>query len=253
MNTLVLIPLLALPSSFLAQDESTPRSIRLIDVDADGQLDRLEFGGDGSLAVALNRGARQFEPVVQDLPPVVVSQVLSADLDGDGHTDLFLVSPQANAVFVGDGTGRFVEAADQLGLPDSSVGVGAELLDIDQDGSTDVLLHNEEGDVIFWGMRGGAYSRDPSTPAKTAGSQNTGASAPPPLALLSPPNSIEPLVELPFCAQTIEDASSDACLLADSTPTLGRLYPLGLELNIDTAGHVGIGTLTPSRMLEMIE
>jgi type VI protein secretion system component Hcp len=251
MNILVLIPLLALTSSASQQDELTPKTIRLIDVDADGRPDRLELGRDGSVAVALNRGARQFEPVVQNLPQVVVSQVLAEDLNGDGHTDLFLVSPEENSVLLGDGTGRFVDAADQLGLSDAAVGVGAEWLDIDADGAADILLHNEEGDVIFWGLRGGAYARDPSTPASTANLGHSGTSGLPPLALLAPPAAIEPLAEIPFCATMIEDASSDACLLADSTPTLGRLYPLGLELNIDTAGHVGIGTLNPSRMLDV--
>jgi hypothetical protein len=50
----------------------------------------------------------------------------------------------------------------------------------------------------------------------------------------------------------MRDFSTGNCLTADSTPTFGRLYPLGPEFNIDPAGRVGIGTTSPSAALDVI-
>ncbi len=53
-----------------AEVESTPTAIRLVDLNGDGLLDRLQLGADGALSVALNRGNRQFEEIVQALPAI---------------------------------------------------------------------------------------------------------------------------------------------------------------------------------------
>ncbi len=52
--------------------ESTPAAIRVVDLNGDGLLDRLQVGADGALSVALNRGGRQFEEIVQALPAIDV-------------------------------------------------------------------------------------------------------------------------------------------------------------------------------------
>ena len=69
----------------------------------------------------MNQGRRQFEEIIQTLPTVVVSGVFVGDLNDDGHLDLYLVSPQANAALVGDGTGMFVESTTELGLAGAKV------------------------------------------------------------------------------------------------------------------------------------
>lgn len=56
---------------------------------------------------------------------------------------------------------------------------------------------------------------------------------------------------LPTCAKTIEDVTTGNCIQADSTPTLGSLYPLSPNLNVDPFGNVGIGTTTPNARLEV--
>ena len=68
--------------------ETGPATIRLVELDGDGWLDRLTLGADGSLAVALNRGARRFEPIAQELPVAFVTDVLAEDLNADGYPDL---------------------------------------------------------------------------------------------------------------------------------------------------------------------
>lgn len=144
--------------------ESAPRSYRMIDVNGDGQLDRLQVDGEGSLSISINRGARQFEPIVQELPQVAVNDVLADDLNGDGHTDLYLVSQGANAALLGDGSGLFVSDEGALGLADAAAGLRAERVDVDGDGLADVLLRNVGGDVVFWGTGAQTYERDPDAP-----------------------------------------------------------------------------------------
>ena len=57
---------------------------------------------------------------------------------------------------------------------------------------------------------------------------------------------IQPLTFGPItpllCLEKIADQASSNCLTASSTPTLGSLYPLGPEFNIDGAGNIRIGT-----------
>ena len=144
--------------------KGSPRTIRVVDVNGDGQLDRLSIRADGSLAVSLNVGGRRFQDAGQRLPGASVAQVLTGDLNGDGQLDLYLVSPDANVALVGDGLGGFLDETEELGLVDRGDGKSAELTDLDGDGTADLLLHNASSDAIFWGSRLGGFERDENTP-----------------------------------------------------------------------------------------
>lgn len=68
------------------------------------------------------------------------------DYDNDGDQDLYVVNTGANRLYVNDGTGHFVDVAEQAGVasntPDSSAAWG----DYDGDGDLDLYVTN-------WGQR----------------------------------------------------------------------------------------------------
>jgi hypothetical protein len=70
---------------------------------------------------------------------------------------------------------------------------------------------------------------------------------------VDPTSTRKPAMSSGLCANTLRDqAQPDTCLEASSVPTLGTLLPLGLEFNVDAAGHVGIGTLAPQNALDVV-
>ncbi len=156
-------------------------ALRLVDLTGDGLPDKLHLASDGALAVSVNLGRGGFALVSQALPRVAVSDVLATDLDGDGHTDLYLVSPGANVALRGDGTGRLVDATDVLGLADEGLGLSAERVDMDGVAPDELVLHDAAGDVLFW-ARDGVFVRDadstPATWAATGGVASDGAASP---------------------------------------------------------------------------
>jgi hypothetical protein len=82
------------------------------------------------------------------------------------------------------------------------------------------------------GPRPAPLARPSASSASTAALQSGG----------GPHTPIAPVVS---CNDTIRDSTSGTCVDVRSSPTLGSLYPLGPELNIDSTGHVGIHTLAP--------
>jgi len=139
------------------------------DLTGDGLPDRLTLNTNGTLTVFVNIGRRQFETV--DTPHQVGAaiSVLVSDLNGDQVTDLLVVANGPNLALVGDGSGRFAERTEVLGLADHGAGVSAEAIDLDGDGLLDILLHNKGGDTLFWN-NSGVFLREggrptPSLPA----------------------------------------------------------------------------------------
>jgi len=153
----------ALTLSLASAQSSVPSTIRLVDLNGDGELDLFEGLADGTLVVSLNVGDRYFEPIDQELPRAQVADIVSGDLNDDGFVDLYLVSPHANIALVGDGTGFIVDATSELGLRDEGVGTSAMLRDLDGDGRADLVLVNRTSDVLFWNVPGG-FERDARTP-----------------------------------------------------------------------------------------
>ncbi len=149
-----------------ALSSGDPAPVRFLDLTGDGVPDALHLDADG-LAVSVNRGDGRFDRVAQALPAVRVADVLADDLDGDGLTDLYLVSSGANVALAGDGTGRFRDVTADWGLSDAGVGTSAERVDLDGRGRLDLLVRNVTGDVAFRATATG-FARDALTPDVTA-------------------------------------------------------------------------------------
>jgi hypothetical protein len=89
--------------------------------------------------------------------------VLAADLDGDGDQDIFVANDMmANFLFLGDGKGRFVEAALLHGVAYGDDGaelgsMGVDVADYDADGRLDLCITNYQGQInnLFRAMEGG--------------------------------------------------------------------------------------------------
>ncbi len=184
---LVVLLLGAVSAQSAARDTTSlpAGAMRLLDLTGDGLLDRLQLGPDGALIVEVNRGARRFHAIHQELPRVEVTAVLAGDLDRDGLIDLYLVSPGPDVALVGDGSGWFREATQALGLLEMGVGLGAMRQDVDGDGLADLLLRNATRDVLFWARADGTYEQTHDG----AGLSGAGAHAPllPGVAVGGPP------------------------------------------------------------------
>lgn len=152
------------------------RVIKARDVDGDGWLDVLVgttyqtaprlFLGDGAGGLT--------EVTSTHLPPAVASigDLELGDVDADGDLDVVLAdwgsgSPLSNAgapvrLWLGDGTGRFVEASEQM--PDVAVRFSwdLELNDIDGDADLDLLVSAKRGSTsrLFRNQGDGTFVDD---------------------------------------------------------------------------------------------
>ncbi len=89
-----------------------------------------------------------------------------ADLDNDGHLDLFHTNGfqalqavdfhhDPARLFVADGDGTFTERAAELGLDHTGQGRGVVCFDYDQDGDLDILVANHGGPPLLYRNEGG--------------------------------------------------------------------------------------------------
>ena len=95
------------------------------------------------------------------LPEITGSGVALADFDGDGDLDAYLVqagslrddpadpSPPSNRLYLNDGTGRFVAAAEGHGTDDTGYGMGVAVGDYDNDGDVDLYVTNVGPNVLL--------------------------------------------------------------------------------------------------------
>ena len=134
---------------------SFPKGVDLGDVNGDGTLDVFVVVYDGPDYVALNDGAGGFS-IHQSIDALGGFRVALGDLDGDGDLDAYVTSaaPDADIVYLNDGSGAFVES-QYLFFP--CIRVGVDLGDIDGDGDLDAVVGAEE---CYRGSAGGQFRQD---------------------------------------------------------------------------------------------
>lgn len=118
------------------------------DVDSDGWVDIFLARTEGPNALYRNLGHWRFEEIAAAAgvaaPDRYSSGCTFADLNGNGHLDLILLSTLGpNAIFLNDGTGRFTEHGADLGLDVTGKGgTSIALADVDGNGWLDLYVAN---------------------------------------------------------------------------------------------------------------
>jgi len=130
------------------------------DVNGDGLPDLYFTSNLGTGRLYLNRGGYRFEDVTGRAgvggPTGWSSGVTMADVDGDGHLDIYVSTVSyrglrgRNALYMNRGDGTFREEAARWGLDHQGYGTQAAFFDYDGDGDLDVYLlnssvHDERG------------------------------------------------------------------------------------------------------------
>jgi hypothetical protein len=100
--------------------------------------------------VCLNDGKGGF-PSCAPLATESATIIVAADLDGDGHVDLFVPHRDlgGNLIFWNDGTGRFTAPGSRVGPEHSSIRAAAPA-DINRDGLPDLIVGDERAGMFLY-------------------------------------------------------------------------------------------------------
>jgi hypothetical protein len=99
------------PGRFIAAEQAIPgsqtRSVRLADLDGDGDLDALS-AGKRRATLWWNDGQGRFTQADQSFPCSERQDLTTGDFDGDGQTDIFIAGyDKSSQVWFNDGQGGF--------------------------------------------------------------------------------------------------------------------------------------------------
>lgn len=257
-------------------------SILWFDHDRDGGLDFLALSPGAPLRLFRSRGST-FEDVTRSAGLAEIagaSQAVSADFDGDGRTDIYLVVPGGVSLLLRGVEGpAFVAVGEASGL-DPALDVGrAEIADFEGDGAPDLVLFTAERERFLRNLgrarfeelrldlpvraapaRSGPWWPDTKLAPDAGASSASGRRDPPGSAGASGGSGLtapaagahQPAAASQQCADSIEDlAAPGTCLSASSSPVLGQLYPLSSTWFVSALGRVGLGTLDPLERLHV--
>ena len=149
------LPLLYTSASTVALGAS-PTAVVLADVDNDGDLDLLTSNAgpssapSGSVTLCRNSGTGSFGSPVSFAVGLQPSELVLADVDGDGDLDLLTANAGSATVtrLLNNGSGTFASSAT-ISLPAGSTPSGLRAGDVDGDGDLDLLVAQGTGGRVF--------------------------------------------------------------------------------------------------------
>lgn len=137
----------------LSSDMDLTQSVKMVDVDQDGDLDIAVGNERAPSRLYFNDGEANFAEVLGSLPqdvPLHTREVVAFDANGDGLVDLFYANLTSNGgkkefdptgrLFINTGGGKFEDQTKQR-IPSYDFSTyAANVIDYDQDGDMDLLL-----------------------------------------------------------------------------------------------------------------
>ena len=150
------------------QPDWSTRYVTVADVNGDKRPDLLVANRSGNPAapkpsyVCLNDGAGAF-PVCRPLATQSATIIVAADLDGDGHVDLFVPHRDGgqNLIFWNEGSGSFSAEPTKVG-PASSAIRAAAVGDLDGDGRLDIVVGDQKAGLFFYRSAGRRAFAEPT-------------------------------------------------------------------------------------------
>ncbi|MFQ5824736.1 MAG: FG-GAP-like repeat-containing protein [bacterium] len=142
------------------------------DIDGDGLVDLYFSCLDGSNVLYKNLGNWEFKDITKQAGVACSNRFSTgatfADLDGDYDLDLLVTALGGpNACFINDGTGKFTEVTDSVGLKSNNGSTSMALADIDGDGDLDLYMTNFKKKSVE--SLYSPYERAPNRVAKKVG------------------------------------------------------------------------------------
>ena len=134
---------------------SSSERVAIADMDGDADPDVVSLGGPPRIFV--NDGSGGFAPTSMSFsgggPPVSgITDIEIADLDGDGHLDIYATvnGGQGDRVMLNDSSGTSYFSSFASGSPNPVASTAVSLFDVDNDGDQDALVTNTSGPDQLW-------------------------------------------------------------------------------------------------------
>lgn len=261
-------------------------SWRLCDYDADGRVDFLLTDEEGRTRLYRGSEGGAFEDVTESVGLSNLHEVTTAawaDFDGEGTPDLFVGTARGEArLYCSSGRAGFLDVSSSSGLELGAYIDSSYALDYDRDGRPDLLIWGPQGGRLYrnvgnrafepalqlgadkradWIASGMSFAWEPfaarsagnvveehNNDPGSAGSHAPGGSAGAALG----PDDQSAMSLLSVCSPRLEDEATGSCLQASSVPSLGKLYPISIDLFLDAERNVGMGTTEPDSKLHVI-
>jgi hypothetical protein len=237
-------------------------TLRFADFDRDGLADVYVVRPERGDRLLRNLGDGSFVDVTESMGLAGSDGsrlALWQDFDLDGWLDLYVGGAHGGRLLRNESGAGFVDASVVAGVESDGAVLFAEWFDYDLDGWSVLHVITERGERLLRNVGGrfraaglpstgepdGAPIRLPpslssSSLASSSPGEASGAGTGGPLALGN------------RCPQQLKDAATGNCLSASTTPTLGALFPLSTNLNVNASGNIGVGTTSPAQKLDVV-